>query len=66
MSENNVNNQTQSNVRTHPEITELITTFYETVPGPVVGSFKRDSKTAEQCEALRQKIDEAKEIVETM
>ncbi len=59
-------NQTQSNVRTFPEITALINSFYETVPGPVIGSFQKDPKTAEQIEAFRKRIDEAQAIVETL
>jgi len=66
MQETTDENQTQSNVRTFPEISALINSFYETVPGPVIGSFQKESKTAEQCEAFKQRIDDAQAIVETL
>lgn len=66
MQESTDENQTQSNVRTYPEITALINSFYETVPGPVIGSFQKELKTPEQCEAFRKRIDDAQAIVETL
>lgn len=64
MSENIDNDQTQSVVRTFPEIKAVVDGFYDTLPGPVVGSFARDEKTTEQCEAFKAKIDEAQAIME--
>ncbi|RLI54281.1 MAG: hypothetical protein DRP09_13465, partial [Candidatus Thorarchaeota archaeon] len=64
MPENNNTNQTPSIVRTFPEIREIVNSFYETLPGPVIGSFKHEPKTEEQCEAFRKKIDEAQAIME--
>lgn len=58
------NNQTHSIVKTIPEIQEVVAAFYDTLPGPVVGSFSREKKTPEQCEAFKKKIDEAQAIME--
>jgi len=64
MSENIDNDQTQSVVKTFPEIKAVVDGFYATLPGPVVGSFAREEKTPEQCEAFKSKIDEAQSIME--
>lgn len=64
MPENNIENQPHSIVKTFPEIQEVVAAFYDTLPGPVVGSFSREEKTAEQCEAFKRKIDEAQAIME--
>lgn len=62
MSENTDTDQLHSHVKTFSEVQEIVSEFYDTLPGPVVGSFSKEKKTPEQCEAFKKKIDEAQAI----